>query len=144
VKFIFSVAVCILLFSCKNSKKEIGSVKEEMVYDMYEPSEMSILMNDMYEYNLKLKQEIIDGKIPSEFPSKFLEIHTAQLSEFKSRNEKFQAYSQLFIEHQQDIFNSDSNINISERYNRTINLCVTCHTTECTGPIPKIKKLLIK
>jgi hypothetical protein len=131
VKFIFSLAVCILLFSCKNSKKEIGSVKEEMVYDMYD-------------YNLKLKHEIIDGKTPSEFPSRFLEIHTAQLSEFKSRNEKFQAYSQLFIEHQQDIFNSDSNINISERYNRTINLCVTCHTTECTGPIPKIKKLLIK
>jgi hypothetical protein len=144
VKVFFSVAICILLFSCNTSKKETSSLKEKMVYDMYEPSEMSILMNDMYDYNLKLKQEIIDGKMPSEFPSKFLEIHTAQLSEFKSRNEKFQVYSQLFIEYQQDIFNSDSNRDISERYNRMINLCVTCHTTECTGPIPKIKKLLIK
>jgi hypothetical protein len=144
VKVFICIACGIFIFSCNNSKKETSSVKEKMVYDMYEPSEMSILMNDMYEYNLKLKQDIVDGKIPTEFPSKFLDIHSAQLSEFKSRNDKFQAYSQLFIEHQQDIFNSDSNIDLTERYNRAINLCITCHTTECTGPIPKIKKLLIK
>ena len=144
MKVFITIAFGILFFSCNNAKKETSSVKEEMVYDMYEPSEMSILMNDMYDYNLKLKQDILDGKTPTEFPSKFLDIHSAQLSEFKSRNDKFQACSQLFIEHQQDIFNSDSNIDLSERYNRMINLCVTCHTTECTGPIPKIKKLLIK
>ena len=145
MKVFISIVFGILFFSCNNtSKEETSSVKEKMVYDMYEPSEMSILMNDMYEYNLKLKQDIVDGKTPLEFPSKFLDIHSAQLSEFKSRNDKFQAYSQLFIKHQQDIFNSDSNIDLLERYNRTINLCVTCHTTECTGPIPKIKKLLIK
>lgn len=144
MKVFICTACSIFLFSCNNSKKETSSVKEKTVYDMYEPSEMSILMNDMYEYNLKLKQDIVDGKKPTVFPSKFLDIHTARLSEFKSRNDKFQAYSQLFIEHQQDIFNSGSNVDLSERYNRTINLCVTCHNTECTGPIPKIKKLLIK
>lgn len=139
-----SLFLVLCIFSCNNAKKGTIEVKEDFVYDMYDPSEMSILMNEMYAYNLKLKQEIVEGKIPTEFPSNFLNIHTAELSEFKYRNEKFQAYSSLFIEHQKEIFNSNSDIDISERYNSTINLCVSCHTTECTGPIPKIKKLLIK
>jgi len=91
VKVFISIAFGILFFSCNTSKEETSSVKEKIVYDMYEPSEMSILMNEMYEYNVKLKQDIMDGKTPTEFPSKFLDIHSAQLSEFKSRNDKFQA-----------------------------------------------------
>lgn len=133
-----------VFFSCQNSKKNDTEVKGELVYDMYKPSEMAILMNDMYAYNLKLKQEIIAGKVPTEFPSGFLNIHTAEMSEFKSRNETFQAYSQLFIEHQNEVFNIESPKSIKDRFNSSVQVCVSCHTTECTGPIPKIKKLFIK
>ena len=144
MKVFICIACGIFIFSCNNSKKETSSVKEEVVYDMYDPSEMSILMNEMYDYNLELKQQIISGIIPEEFPEKFLNIHTAELSDFKSRNDKFKVYSEFFIENQQEIFNSDSNLDVTERYNNAINLCVSCHQTECTGPIPKIKRLLIK
>ena len=100
-------------------------------------------MNDMYDYNLKIKQEILEGKTPANFPVIFLNIYTAELSEFKSRNETFQVYSSLFVENQKEIFNTEAHLDISERYNNAINLCISCHKTACTGPIPKIKKLLI-
>ena len=143
MKIFLSVALVVIFSSCNNSEKENTELKGDIVYDMYEPSEMSILMNDMYDYNLKIKQEILEGKTPANFPTNFLNIYTAELSEFKSRNETFQAYSSLFVENQKEIFNADAHLDISERYNNTINLCISCHKTECTGPIPKIKKLLI-
>jgi hypothetical protein len=144
VRLFLSLAVIILFSSCNNSEKQPLKAKEALVYDMYKPSEMSVLMNDMYAYNLKMKQAILEGETPTEFPSNFLNIYTAELSEFKSRNEVFQGFSSLFIETQKEVFNTDATLNITERYNNTINLCISCHSKECTGPIPKIKKLLIK
>ena len=111
---------------------------------MYEPSEMSLLMNRMYDINEQIKNDIIEGKMPENFPLEFLQIHSAELSEFKYRNETFESFSKLFIEKEKDIFNTSSNEEAKERFNQAINLCISCHQTECTGPIPKIKKLLIK
>ena len=143
MKIFLSVALVVLFSGCNNSEKENTEINGDIVYDMYKPSEMSILMNDMYDYNLKIKQEILEGKTPANFPTNFLNIYTAELSEFKSRNETFKAYSSLFVENQKEIFNTDAHLDISKRYNNTINICISCHKTECTGPIPKIKKLLI-
>jgi hypothetical protein len=141
---LLSVCVITCFFSCKQPEKEVQAAKEDIVYDMYEPSEMANLMNEMYAQNLKVKEDILNGNVPLEFPLDFLKIHSAELSEFKSRNETFQSFSKLFIESEKEIFNADSPIPLEERYNNTINLCISCHQTECTGPIPRIQKLLIK
>jgi cytochrome c553 len=140
-KSTFLLLICLSFLSCKTDKKE---VKEELVYDIYEPSEMSMLMNSMYEINEQIKKDIIDGKTPDDFPLEFLKIHTAELSDFKQRNETFESFSKLFVEKEKDIFNTTSNQEAKKRYNQAINLCISCHKTECTGPIPRIKKLLIK
>lgn len=134
----------LLFFGCNNTKEEVVAGKEEVVYDMYQPSEMANLMNQMFAQNLQIKKDILEGIIPTEFPLDFLKIHTAELSEFKSRNETFQSFSKLFIESEKEIFNTESQVPLEERYNNTINLCISCHQTECTGPITRIQKLLIK
>jgi len=140
-KIAFIVLICIGFFSCNSEKKE---EKKELVFDMYEPSEMSLLMNQMYEINERIKKDILDGKTPEDFPLEFLKIHTAELSEFKYRNETFESFSKLFLEKQQDIFKTNKNDEAKRRFNQAINLCISCHKTECTGPIPRIEKLLIK
>lgn len=142
MRFFCCLFLITIFLSCNSTEKEAVE-KEAVVYDMYQPSEMSNLMKEMYEFNLKTKQDIIDGNIPDEFPEFFLKIYTAELSEFKSRNETFQAFSKLFIQKQKEIFDTSLTIDVKERFNNAINLCISCHTTECTGPIPKIKKLLI-
>lgn len=147
MKYLFYFVCFIFILSCNSNVKEEQveeKVVEKKVYDMYEPSEMATLMNDMYAENLKIKNQILAGNTPKEFPSNFLNIHTAELSNFKKRNEKFEAFSKLYIVAQQEVFNADSNAPIKDRFNSAVGICISCHQTECTGPIPRIKKLLIK
>ncbi|MEJ6792161.1 MAG: hypothetical protein QNK89_05345 [Lacinutrix sp.] len=147
MKYLVYIFCFTVILSC-NSKVEESDTKEEVskakVYDMYEPSEMANLMNEFYAENLKIKNEILAGNIPKEFPTDFLKIHTAELSNFKTRNAKFEAFSNLYIVAEQEVFNTESNIPVQERFNNAIGVCISCHQTECTGPIPRIQKLLIK
>ncbi len=136
------IITLLLLTSCGNTTKE--DVKKEVVYDMYVPSEMSILMKEMHAFNLQLKQDIIAGKELADFPNTFLNIHSAKLSDFKARTDQFKSFSNVFINAQQDIYNTNSSLKLRDRFNNAINACIACHKTECTGPIPKIKKLIIK
>lgn len=136
-----------LLVSCNDTEEKAipeTSEKKEIVYDMYEPSEMANLMNQMYAHNVGVKNAIIAGEGISEFPLDFLKIHTAELSDFKKRNETFESFSKLFIQAEKDLYNPDLERSETDRFNTVVNLCISCHQTECTGPIPRIKKLLIK
>lgn len=136
-----------LIFSCNSSEKsekQITIVDGKDRYEVYEGSEMAHLMRGMHAFNLQLKKEVESGEITTDFPEAFLQIHSAEFSEAKSRTERFDHYSGQFIEAQKLIFEEDSSVPLSERYNNAINLCLSCHKTECTGPIPKIQKLLIK
>ena len=150
LKRISCICLWALVFGCNSSEKTETIEKEVTIvdgterYDVYQGSEMTILMRGIYAYNLQLKKEVIEGTITTEFPEEFLKIHTAEFSKSKSRSKRFDQYSGQFIEAQRLVFAEDSLVPLSERYNNTINLCVSCHQTECTGPIPKIKKLLIK
>lgn len=141
------LCLVVLVFSCNSADKTdktITIVDGAERYDVYRGSEMANLMKGMHSFNVQLKQEVLEGKIRSEFPEEFLKIHSAEFSEAKLRNQTFDHYSGKFIEAQKLVFAEDSITSLTERYNDAINLCITCHQTECTGPIPKIKKLLIK
>ena len=135
----------VLLISCDFSEEKAipAKAKEKIVYDLYEPSEMSLLMNVMFDENERIKKEIIAGNTPDVFPEEFLKIHTAQLSESKYRNDTFEAYSKVLIDNEMEIFEEAGQLPLKQRYNNTINTCISCHSTECVGPIPRIKKLLI-
>lgn len=143
---VFIILCLILCASCNFSEEKEGVVedKEEFVFDLYVPSEMSLLMNSMYDVNEKIKNEIVSGNVPGEFPDDFMRIFTAELSESKYRNETFEAYSKVFIDNQKLIFDSAGHLPLEQRYNNAIKTCISCHTTECVGPIPRIEKLLIK
>jgi hypothetical protein len=150
LKHLCYIFIFALVFGCNSSEKTKKTEKKITIvdgtdrYDMYQGSEMANLMRGMHAFNLQLKKEVESGKITTEFPEEFLKIHTAEFTKAKSRNQTFDYYSGKFIEAQEMIFVQDSTISLTERYNNAINLCLTCHQTECTGPIPKIKKLLIK
>ena len=141
IAFLFIV---LFIISCESSEEKNNTENaEEFVFDMYKPSEMSHLMLSMYDFNEKIRKEILAGNTPDKFPEEFLNIFSASITDNKPHNEIFKAYSKVYIDNESFIFDTESNIPLKERYNNTINACISCHTTECVGPIPRIKKLLI-
>jgi len=135
----------LLFFNCKNEENVVEvPVKKKVVYDMYQPSEMAGFMNAMYVYNQQLKAQIIAGKTPTSMPLDLIKLHSAEMSKGKSRTQNWQSFVNVFIESQEAIVDTLSNEELKVRYNTAINNCLSCHKTECTGPIPKIKKLLIQ
>ena len=66
MRFIAMFAL-LLFFGCNNTKEEVVAGKEEVVYDMYQPSEMANLMNQMFAQNLQIKKDILEGKYPQSF-----------------------------------------------------------------------------
>jgi len=137
-KIIFILGL-VLVFSCNNTSK--NEKKEELV--MYVPSELTVLMEEIYKENELVKSQVEKGEIPTKFPDKFLKIHTAQMTDRFERDDSFKIFAENFINNQQSIYTSTPQ-NVKMNYNNTINACVACHKTTCTGPIPRIKKLLIK
>lgn len=133
-----------MLIGCKNEAKVVKEPTGKKVeYDMYQPSEMAGFMNAMYVYNLQLKQQIIAGETPLNMPLDLLKLHSAEMSNGKGRTAVWNSFVNVFIESQEAVINTISNRSLKERYNAAINNCLSCHKTECVGPIPKIKKLLI-
>ena len=128
----------LLLFSCK---KEIKQPNEELI--MYQSSEMAALMNAMYEGNITIKNKILKGETIGSFPETYLNIHNAVLTDPADRNVSFDAFSKLYIQNMQQVY-VGSKDSLKENFNKAINSCIACHQTTCTGPIPRIKKLLIK
>ena len=130
-----------LLISCAKTGVKEQKVEEEM--KMYQASEMALLMRQMYEFNKLTKLQIINNDSLSSYPEEFVNIHSAVMTDSDKRNAEFDSLAVQFINFQKATFTTKSD-STAYYFNKSINSCITCHQTRCTGPIPKIKKLLIK
>lgn len=129
----------VILMSCHSDN---APKKAEIKPVLYQPSEMAILMRGMYEFNSLVKTQIVNKKALTPLPEEFTKIHSAVLTAKFERNKEFDSLSKSFITYQKALYSSSSD-SASYFFNKSINTCVSCHQTRCTGPIPKIKKLLI-
>ena len=136
---LFVLSIIFLGLSCKKPSKA-ESEKPELV--MAETSEMAKLMREMYAYNESIKQQVINGEIFASYPSSFDKILTATLTDSTDRDSLFEIDSKLFLNAERLIFEG-ADEDIVTHYNNAVNACISCHNVTCTGPIPRIKKLLI-
>lgn len=144
-KLNYSVIFMLLFvfFGCKKAEdKTVKKVENEELV-MYQYSEMALFMEAMYAYNKQIREGIIAGKVPEKMPLDLLKLHSAKMTEGKHRTKVWNSFVNLFIESQKAVADTLSNTNLKLRYNTAINNCLNCHKTECVGPIPRIKKLLI-
>ncbi|MHB0754645.1 hypothetical protein [Polaribacter sp. M15] len=136
--------LCLLLFICVLScvdKKENKVIIQEN--KAYQQSEMAALMLNMYQVNLENKKLILEGKSPEKYHQEFSKIHTAKLTDSTDRNAAFKGFSDFYLKNYKMLFETPKD-SLKFSHNKTINSCIACHKTTCIGPIPKIKKLLIK
>ncbi len=110
---------------------------------MYKTSEMANLMRTMLAKNKALKQQIIKGKDIGSFDSDFIEIHTATLTDSTDLDTSFTVFANHFLKMQKDVF-SVTKKERKKQFNKAIKACISCHQDRCSGPIPRIQKLIIK
>jgi hypothetical protein len=141
------LALAILVISCQ---KEVNKVENAAKCDstsgkkleMYQMSEMAMLMEQMYVDNLRLKERIIKGDTIGEFPQHFLKIHKSVMTDETDNDEFFKEQAATFIKAQEMIYQDP--VNAKKHFNNGIDACLKCHEQKCGGPIPRIKKLYIK
>jgi len=139
-KTLLIVLLVSFIFGCKN-QPEPKPEKEPLI--MVKQSEMALLMNEMYAFNESIKNQITNGKLYNSFPEHFNKIYTAVLTDPSVKDAEFETNSKYFIQNQKAVF-EDSNSDLKLRYNNAVNACISCHNVTCVGPIPRIKKLLLK
>ncbi|MBL0013154.1 MAG: hypothetical protein IPP30_05155 [Flavobacterium sp.] len=137
---LFAVAAC----SKKESKVEQESCSKESKgksFKMYQMSEMSTLMEQMYVDNQRLKTRILKGDTIGKFPNHFLKIHSAVMTDPTENDLFFKEQAQRFIAAQELIYKDPKNA--KQHFNDGVNSCIQCHEEKCGGPITRIKKLYI-
>jgi cytochrome c553 len=148
-KIAFLVSI-ILLAACQSKKEErvdaaVSCSKDSTAtgskFKMYEMSEMSLLMEQMYVDNQRLKDRIQKGDTIGEFPNHFLKIHKAVMTDDKENDVFFKEQAANFIHAQEMIYKDPKNA--KEHFNKGVDACLRCHQVKCAGPIPRIKKLYI-
>lgn len=131
-----------LFISCQG-KEEAANTDENWQPDMYQPSELVLVMRQMYEDNITLKDSIAKGIVPKEVPAKYHEILTATATNPSELDEVYYSLAKTYLANFETLTKSDSS-NALTNYNTVVNTCIGCHQNYCMGPIPKIEKLLIK
>lgn len=147
MKKIVILFLSFLLFcSCKNNEVKVveknTNDSSEKKFDMYEMSEMAMLMEQMYVDNERLKERIEKGDTIGKFPNHFMKIHEAVMTDKQENDAFFKEQAANFIKAQELIYEDPKNA--KEHFNQGIDACIKCHEVKCGGPIPRIKKLYIK
>ncbi len=146
MKKILILLLVICLFSCKKIEEKTTKTKssctKEKKFEVYQLSEMASLMEQMYAYNLQIKDRIVKGDSIGKYPEFFNKIFTAKFTDATDKDPFFDEKARAFITAQKLIY-SDSK-NVKQHFNEGVTSCISCHEGKCGGPIPKIKKLFIK
>jgi cytochrome c553 len=143
----------IFVFSCqeKDDKTAVDTkpasenttevAKKTKTFEMYEMSELALLMEQMYVENQRLKTKIIANDSLGSFPAYFKDIHESVFTNPAEKDAFFTEQAALFINAQKMIYEEPQNA--KAHFNEAVQACISCHEVKCTGPISKIKKLII-
>lgn len=142
-KIITLLVVLAAMVSCKQVEetKPAPAPEKKKKFEMYSMSEMSMLMEQMYVDNQRLKEKIKNGEDVGAFPNHFMNIHKAAMTDDAENDAFFKEQAAAFIEAQRLIYEDPANA--KAHFNKGVDACLKCHEVKCGGPIPRIKKLYI-
>lgn len=123
-------------------KKEETVIKKEESFQLYQMSEMASFMEIMYVDHQRIKGEILAGKKVDTLNFDLSKLFYARMTDTTDRDAEYQNMAKLYVEYEEQLLGD--NLQQKEIYNKAVNMCISCHQIKCTGPIPRIKKLLIR
>ncbi|MGG5600416.1 hypothetical protein [Myroides sp. DF42-4-2] len=139
--------------SCQQVKKQTSkddhldqtptAQQKSNTFELYELSEMAVLMEQMHVDNKRIRDRILAGmSITDSMPSLHQRLLTAVMTDPTDRDLFFETQARAFIQ-VEEAFYADPNHQTKEKFNAIVEACLSCHQKKCGGPIPRIKKLLI-
>ncbi|MBR9861107.1 hypothetical protein GYB22_10255 [bacterium] len=135
--FIVIFSAISIMYSC-SSRDAAKSNSEETEPEMYEASEMSLLMRDMVEFSKAAKSALEQGKEIGSVPAHFYDLKKKKATRDEQEDEAFQAMADQYLKSLKGIDRGDSS---AYYYNLSISNCKTCHSSYCGGPMAVISKL---
>jgi cytochrome c553 len=133
MKNFITIVLLLIFMACTKEKKAVEK-KQEKKFEMYELSEMSLVMEQMYVENQRLKDRIIAGDSLVAYPEFFDKI---QFDDY------FKEQAVLFLETQKAIYYQKDQASQKKSFNLMVDACIQCHEVKCQGPIDRIQKLYI-
>ena len=140
ILFLLALVACNHKEENKKSKEE--SISKEEPFQLYQMSEMASFMEKMYADHKRIKSQIVAGKKVDTLNFEPTKLFYARMTDSTDNDIFYQEKAKLFVEYEEQLI-KDS-LSQKEIYNKAVNLCISCHQIKCTGPIPRIKKLLIR
>ncbi len=139
ILFLLALVACNHKEENKKSKEE--SITKEEPFQLYQMSEMASFMEKMYADHKRIKSQIVAGEKVDTLNFEPTKLFYARMTDSTDNDIFYQEKAKLFVEYEEQLI-KDS-LSQKEIYNKAVNLCISCHQIKCTGPIPRIKKLLI-
>lgn len=136
--------------SCQNQEKAKAAdestkeaSEENWEPDMYEPSELVLVMRQMHADNMALKEQVKAGVGPKEVPAEYHKLLTATATNPDELDQLYYSMAKVWLNEYQAVVDAKPD-KLVGKYNNMVKTCVNCHENYCLGPIPKIEKLYIK
>ena len=140
--FLF-LSICVVV-SCTNSASKKESAKENCenpIKDPMDPKPMALMMRTMANYCDSMRLKINKGEMVDSVQYPLMPFWGAEPTDssvleplFFNNAKQFAAAYRLLMSDQQ---------NQKANYTAVINNCINCHSSYCSGPLKRIKKLTL-
>jgi len=146
--FLFILILVTTIAACANEDTHQQSTSNVQTNNTTAPlnpngdSELALLMRNMEKHWKETKKIIEEGKDIKELPD-FSNIYTATPTDESMSMDDLHGFAENYLQQIKVLGNAKGDAQ-KAAYNNIINGCIMCHENSCSGPIPRIKKLLIK
>ena len=133
---IISLLSLVLLIACQSDEPKRKPLNPNG------DSELAILMRDMYDEGMLVKQSVINGEDPK-MKLEYHHINTATPTEDgKNATIEYQLFAKAY-EASIERFKNASEAERPAAYQNMVDNCMGCHSKVCQGPMVRIKKMYL-
>ena len=144
---LLGICLFVFVFSCNNeteSSAKEAAEEEDCVQPIKDPNEvkpMARMMRTMALYCDSMRVEINAGKVVDSVRYPLMPFWTAEPTDSSNLEPLFFDNAKQFAAAYRTLMQSTENQ--KENYTAVINSCIHCHSSYCSGPLRKIRKLTL-
>lgn len=137
-----SIALLLLVLGCVSESGETNKPSPAVSKPLNPngDSELALLMREMFEDGERMKQDILDGKVPKIGVDYEAVLTAAATEPEKAASDAYHAFALTYIETMKAIEKADPE-EAATLYVSMVKTCMDCHTQLCPGPKRRIRKL---